>query len=115
MRILVCGSRHLTDYEKMQEVMFQSFYPGDVLIHGDARGADRLSEQVAQPYIEIERYPADWEKHGKAAGPIINKQLLDEGKPDKVIAFLAPDSRGTQNMIDQAKKAGVPVKIINVE
>lgn len=115
MRILVCGSRHFNDWEKMNEVMFQNFYPGDILIHGDARGADRLSERCKQPYTEVIRFPADWEKHGKAAGPIRNRQMLDEGKPDLVIAFLAPDSRGTQNMIDQATKAGVPVKIVKID
>ncbi len=114
MRILVCGDRNFNDYEIMQEVMFQNFYPGDILIHGDARGADRLAERTAQPYVVVERYPADWEKYGKAAGSIRNKQMLDEGKPDLVIAFLAPNSKGTRNMIEQATKAGVEVKVINI-
>lgn len=99
----------------MKEVLFQNIYPGDVLIHGDAKGADRLSEEMVEPsHVTVERYPADWDKYGKGAGPIRNKQMLDEGKPDLVIAFLAPNSRGTKNMIEQATKAGVPVKVIDV-
>lgn len=119
MRVLVCGSRHFTDYYKMNSVLLEYMNDGDTLIHGCARGADRLAEEVWNdfpPEIDgyVERYPADWNKHGKAAGPIRNKQMLEEGKPDLVIAFLAPNSRGTANMIRQAEKAGVPVKVIDV-
>lgn len=106
----------------MKEVLSEYFTgPGDVLIHGCAKGADQLSEYTTREMfntlgtmIAYERYPADWEKYGKAAGPIRNKQMLDEGKPDMVIAFLAPDSRGTKNMIEQAEKADIPVKVVNI-
>jgi UDP-N-acetylmuramoylalanine-D-glutamate ligase len=57
--------------------------------------------------IPVETYEADWDTHGKAAGPIRNKRMLDEGKPDLVVAF--PGGRGTANMISQARKAGVEV------
>lgn len=114
MRILVCGDRNFEDIDHMNDVMNDHFYPGDILIHGDAPGADRLSERCKQPYTEVIRFPADWEKYGKAAGPIRNKQMLEEGKPDLVIAFLAPDSKGTKNMIEQAQKAGVDVRIIQI-
>lgn len=109
MRILVCGGRNFNDYELMHKIlgrMFNGEY--DTLIHGDAPGADRLSEtwlkhnfKMFQP---IQRYPADWKKHGYGAGPIRNQQMLDEGKPDIVIAF--PGGTGTKDMIDKAKKAG---------
>lgn len=121
MRILVCGSRHFNDYNFMYRTIAAMFDPDDTLtlIHGDARGADRLAEAVfLSGYFhsspEYKRFPADWSKYGKAAGPIRNKQMLDEGKPDLVIAFLGPNSRGTQNMIDQARRAGVPVEIIPI-
>lgn len=85
------------------------------IIEGEARGADTLAKQWAEErYLPVEKYPANWDTHGKAAGPIRNKQMLTEGKPDLVIAFLAPNSRGTANMISQAEKAGVPVKVIHV-
>jgi SLOG family YspA-like protein len=124
-RVLVCGSRHFEDYWKLhQELLHIHMFdpkpaPGrsniDVIISGKAKGADTLAEDFARVYrLEFEGYPADWKKHGKAAGPIRNKQMLDEGKPDLVIAFLAPNSRGTRNMIDQAEKAGVPVKVIEI-
>ena len=55
-------------------------------------------------------YPANWKKHGRAAGPIRNKQMLEEAKPDLVIAF--PGGAGTANMVKQAREAGVKVEII---
>lgn len=119
----------------MKKVLYSEFDVDDTvtLIHGDAKGADRLSEIALKGYFhggfEVLRFPADWDKHGKAAGPIRNKQMLDEGKPDLVIAFLSKvakqeilyglsdsqHSRGTKNMIEQAEKADVPVKIVEIE
>lgn len=49
---------------------------------------------------------------GKAAGPIRNQRMLDDGKPDRVLAF--PGGRGTANMVKLAKAAGVPVHEIRI-
>lgn len=117
MRVLVCGSRTWTkrgaiadalcDVEDAQGPL------GHVLIHGAARGADTLAEQVAMSRFGwgILRYPADWSKYGNAAGYIRNKQMLEEGKPDIVLAFWDGKSRGTANMIQLAKAAGIEVKV----
>ena len=58
--------------------------------------------------------PADWKKHGRAAGPIRNQQMLDEGKADVVVALWDGKSRGTLDMIQRATEAGVPVRILPV-
>jgi len=50
---------------------------------------------------------ANWRTHGKAAGPIRNQQMLDEGRPHLVVAF--PGGTGTADMVRRAKAAGVPV------
>jgi hypothetical protein len=120
MRVLVCGSRHFNDHKFMKDVLQKEFYSDDTvtLIHGDAKGADRLSEEVLKGYFhggfEVLRFPADWDTYGKSAGPIRNTKMLKEGKPDMVIAFMAKDSRGTKNMVDQAESAGIPVRIIEI-
>lgn len=61
----------------------------------------------ADNFIRVEEYPADWARFGKSAGYLRNKQMLEEGKPDLVVAF--PGGRGTANMIAIAMKAGVKV------
>ena len=52
-------------------------------------------------------FPAEWKKHGKAAGPIRNRKMLQDGKPDLVLAF--PGGRGTANMVELATDAGIRV------
>jgi ABC-type Fe3+-hydroxamate transport system substrate-binding protein len=114
MRLLICGSRNSDNYEIPKFIEKVNEINPSVIISGEARGFDTLAKNYARVYgIAYEGYPADWKKHGKAAGPIRNKQMLDEGKPDKVLAFLAPNSRGTRNMISQAEKAGIPVEIVD--
>lgn len=110
MRVLICGDRHWTDRECMEREMAR--HPITVVIEGEQRGADKMSRAMAESQVvPVEPYPADWDRYGKAAGPIRNTQMLREGKPDLVIAFhddLA-HSKGTKDMIRQALKAEVPV------
>lgn len=114
MRVLVCGSRHFNDSKLLEEVL--NGYPITTVIEGEARGADTLSRIYAEHRgIPVERYPADWNLYGKRAGPIRNTAMLTKGKPDMCVAFRGPNSRGTQNMIDQAQKAGVETRIIDIE
>ena len=114
MRVLVCGHRDMKDESLMRKELDKLHLTiRDTLIHGNARGADKLSEKVLS-HVPVERYPADWEKYGLAAGPIRNTQMLVEGKPDLVIAFLHPKSVGTKDMIKQAKAAGVEVRITHL-
>lgn len=115
LRVLVCGDRNFSDTEYLYEILDECHKNRliDVIIEGDARGADRIAGYWAKKNkIDLRIFPADWAKYGKAAGPIRNKQMLDEGKPDLVIAFLAPNSIGTANMLAQAQKAGVETKVI---
>ncbi len=123
MRILVCGGRTYKNYDKVAKTLYALFPPttsdiatwlppsGTVVIHGDANGADSLADQWAVVnWVKVERYPANWKKYGKIAGPIRNNQMLVEGKPDLVIAF--PGGRGTDNMCQLAERTGVEVRRI---
>jgi hypothetical protein len=111
MRVLVCGGRDYSDRNFMDHYLRlfdRNRGPIKLIISGEARGADTLAKEWAVgcgcPYLG---FPADWDKHGKAAGPIRNQQMLDEGKPDVVIAFKG--GRGTADMISRAERAGIPV------
>ena len=123
MKVLVCGGRDFTDWPffrgKMEEIALARFPRMDAdeygnflykvtIISGGAKGADTLAaDWAAVNWAGYEEYRADWNKHGKAAGPIRNQQMLDEGKPDLVIAFLG--GNGTNDMINRAKKADIEV------
>lgn len=111
MRVLVCGGRHWTDrgfiYQTLDRLR-RGWGPDVTIIEGDARGVDRIAGYWARRNkLTNLKFRADWETHGVLAGPIRNKQMLDEGQPDLVVVF--PGGRGTLNMKTQAIRANVPV------
>lgn len=118
MRILVCGGRDYQDKARVWAVLDELCGSKEelppipvVIIHGGAQGADALADSWAvHNWVAVEEYLAQWDKHGRAAGPIRNQLMLDQGKPDLVIAF--PGGRGTADMVRRAKAAGVLVKQI---
>ena len=74
-------------------------------------GADRLGEDFAvENNLQINLYPADWKRHGKAAGPIRNRQMA--ATADGLLAFWDGQSRGTKSMIEFAKQKGLVVKVV---
>jgi hypothetical protein len=118
MRVLVCGSRDRYDWRTLEDELYElnKEEPITHIIHGDAPGMDRLAKQwaVYQGVLHT-GFPADWKRHGPSAGPIRNGQMLREGSPEFILAFPSKDSVGTLDMISQAEKAGVPVKVIHVD
>jgi hypothetical protein len=112
MRILVCGGRDFNNYDLLSKTLYEHALPDSVIIQGCASGADEMAWDWAKANAyKYESYPANWNKYGKRAGYIRNTQMLNEGKPDLVIAF--PGGKGTQMMINLAEAAGVPVVKIN--
>jgi len=116
-RVLCCGDRNWTDKAKIR-LALEQLPPGTVIIHGDARGADRLSGEVAEELgFEVVKFPAQWARYGRGAGPIRNQQMLDEGKPTMVLAFHSniEESKGTRDMITRANRAGLLGVLIDDE
>lgn len=115
-RILVCGSRTWSDYEYIYTHLkhAKDFRGANELVHGDARGADRLAGKSGKDLgYTVIPVPADWDKYGKKAGPIRNQRMLDEFGPfDEVWAFKdKPVSVGTDDMIWRARDAGYEVTV----
>src|ERR1700749_4290337 len=110
MRVLVCGGRSFTD-QRLLEATLDRLHHAHVfttLIEGDAIGADRMAGAWAEAQgIAHEVFKADWEGLGSKAGPLRNQRMLDEGRPDLVIAF--PGTSGTAHMKRIARAAGVTV------
>ena len=111
-RLLVCGGRDYKDaptvYYTLNMQRRLNFGTIACLIHGGAKGADEMAGYWAERNeIPVKVYPAEWAKHGKKAGPVRNQLMIDDGKPEYVIAF--PGGRGTADMVRRAKAAGIPV------
>lgn len=109
-KILVCGGREFDDWAVLCGWLDQAqeHYGHVEIIEGEAKGADFLARVWAKYRgVPCHRFPVDWTKHKRAAGPIRNQQMLDEGQPDVVMAF--PGDTGTEDMISKVLDAGVQV------
>jgi hypothetical protein len=112
MKVLVCGGRDFDDWGMMCKVMCNIKPSPTIIIHGAARGADRMAGDWARANgLTQQAFPADWNQYGKTAGMIRNAMMLKEGEPDLVVAF--PGGRGTADMVRKAKHAGVRVIEVN--
>ncbi len=112
--ILVCGSRNWTNTDRIEHVLKRLWvYPDLTLLHGDAPGVDRIAAGIGRSYgWRVRAFPAEWEQHGKAAGPIRNRQMLDEN-PDLVIAFPLGESRGTMDTVREAERRGIRTVVVS--
>ena len=117
--VMICGSRTITDkdwifqhaedylreiYQETKEIDFN-------IIDGGARGVDQIATSFAIHHnCRCKEYPAEWDKYGKAAGPIRNEQMVKDC--DYCLIFWDGSSRGTKNDIDLCERYGKPHKII---
>lgn len=114
-RLVVAGSRDFNDYTLLSAEL-DKLLTGKTnitIVSGTARGADRLGERYATEHnLRIERFPAEWEKYHKGAGPIRNMKMVQSA--DAVIVFWDNESSGTKNIIECARKQDVPYRIVRV-
>ncbi len=127
-RVLVCGGRDYgtrvteegytvinTDEVSYLNTILDSLkteFTDLVIIQGEARGADTLAKDWAlRNKVMTLSFPANWKQYGKSAGYRRNTQMLEEGKPDMVIAF--PGGRGTKMMCEIAETAGITVRRVD--
>lgn len=120
LRILVCGSREWKNKNVIMKTLLE--LQPTIVIEGGCRGADTLAKECVMElnigkeyHIEVDEYKADWRRYGRGAGPIRNKEMIEEGRPALVVAFHndLTKSAGTRNMVMQARKYYIPVKLIN--
>jgi hypothetical protein len=116
MRILVTGSRDWDDtatiYQALSEARGDTPHDQIVLIHGAARGADRIASRYADAMDwSNESHHAEWDKYGKRAGIMRNLQMVNAGA-DICVAFILNNSRGATHCANYAESKGIPVKRI---
>ena len=110
MRTIIAGSRDITDPQVIVDAVNACGWVPTVVISGAARGVDTLGQQWATSQsIPVERFPADWQKYGKAAGMIRNGQMA--AVAEALIAIPSLRSKGTRDMISKAKTAGLRVYV----
>lgn len=113
MRVIVAGSRTITDASLVERVIAESGFDVTEVVSGGAQGADALGEQWAtRRGIPVRRFPADWRTHGKAAGPARNAEMV--AYADALVAVRENASPGTTNVIALAMGKRLPVYVIDV-
>ncbi len=113
-KFIVTGTRSLQQPNTVESILAQyltQHNPEDVLlIHGGCRCVDLTAKNYAERlWVRTQEYKPDWNKYGKAAGPIRNRLMLEENMDAVVLAFPSSSSKGTINCINQAKKMGMIV------
>ena len=115
-KVLVCGGRDYTNREELFAAMdeLHQEYGITMVIHGDARGADKLAGAwAASRGIHYAAVPALWDFYDRSAGPMRNAAMLTL-RPILCIAF--PGGAGTAGMMRMAETAHIPViKPVNRE
>jgi hypothetical protein len=108
-RILVTGSRTWADSAVIRRHLARAreLYPGAVLIHGNAPGADRIAAGIWRSWhLPVEAHPADWTRHGRAAGYHRNHAMVTTGA-DLCLAFIRNNSPGATMCAHLAQHAGI--------
>jgi len=117
MKLLIAGSRDITDYQILLDTVKKvpSFFDGVTnIISGKARGADALGERYANRNdLPLLQYPANWDTHGKAAGYIRNKQMVEVA--DRCLVLWDGSSKGSLHTINLALNKGIPLFVIYVD
>lgn len=117
MKVIVAGSRTITDKGFIAECMFEWFYAsgGDIeFVTGGARGVDTIAEQQAvNAGVKCTVFPAEWGKYGKRAGYLRNAAMADYA--DGLLAIWDGKSKGTKHMIDLAEKEGLEVEVVTYD
>lgn len=114
MKIIIFGSRDITDYELLKRIMIESNAINKVteIVSGGARGADRLGERWAEEHkIPIKRFIPDWKTLGRKAGILRNE---DMGRYADGGVGLWNGSPGTKHMINFLKSLGKHVYVKDV-
>lgn len=113
MKVLICGSRDFADPFGVSlriDARVAALPPACSVIHGNARGADRIAAEAAKRHGHaVTPYPARWKEEGKQAGILRNIRMLD-AQPDLVLAFWNGKSGGTQHTILEARRRGINVE-----
>lgn len=118
-RLAIVGSRTFHDAELFQRVtakVRERFPEINTIISGGCpTGADHMAAKYARddPVLVLKEFKADWEKHGRSAGPIRNKLIAAEC--DAVLAFWDGRSPGTKNTLKISKKYGKPCIVVRTD
>jgi hypothetical protein len=116
--VVFCGSRDwprgIGPVEAMISWRIDKLPPVVTIVHGDARGADKMVDRIAREKgLQVIRVPAQWSLYGKGAGYVRNMHMLDSYRPVLVIAIWNRESKGTMHTINEAQKRQIATEVLD--
>lgn len=114
MRVIIAGGRDFVPSQRDEAIVstLLALHKATEVVSGGAAGADRFGEDVARAAgLPVRMFRADWDKHGKAAGPLRNREMAEYA--DAIILF--PGGRGTRSMFDEAVRRGLQLLYVRFE
>lgn len=112
MRTIIAGSRNITDPAVILDAIISSKFEITEVVSGGARGVDKLGEDYAKiQKLPIKQFIPDWSV-GKIAGPLRNKRMAKYA--DAAIIIWDGWSRGSRNMIEEARKQDLKLYIYRI-
>lgn len=116
MRAIIAGSRDINDYALLEKAIDESGFDISEVVSGGANGVDKLGERWARERgIPVKKFPAEWDKYGRAAGPIRNGEMAQYAKQDYgALIALTTGGPGTTNVISHAREAGLKTHVVHV-
>jgi hypothetical protein len=113
-KVIFAGSRTVKDASLPSVALCNSPWLAEIteVVHGGCRGVDSLAHDAFDGLFPVKVFPADWKAHGRAAGPIRNREMAQYA--DALIAIWDGKSRGTANMIEEMKRIGKPVYVWHI-
>lgn len=115
-KVIIAGGRDFRNYNLLKEkcdAILSSVKDDIMIVSGCATGADSLGEKYAaeNDYI-VAYFPPNWKLYGRGAGMVRNREMADYA--DAAIVFMKKEgSKGSQNMIENAKKYNLKLRVIN--
>lgn len=113
MKLIIAGSRNITNYSLVRQAVISSgWWSKDIeIVSGMAKGVDTLAVEFAKRNsLKLHQFEADWNYHGKAAGPLRNREMAEFA--DALIAVWDGQSKGTENMIKEMTKLSKPTYVL---
>lgn len=115
MKLIIAGSRSFSNYPLMKQKLnyfLKNIQTQEVeIVSGTAKGADKLGERYAKEMgYALKEFPADWDKYGKKAGYVRNRQMAEYGS--HCVCFWDGQSYGTKMMIELAAEKGLPCRVV---
>ena len=114
MKVIIAGSRGITDFALMEQAVSESQFEITEVVSGGACGVDQLGERWAREHdVAIRQFLPDWHTHGKSAGFIRNDLMVKYA--DALIVLWDGASRGTKHTLEQAQRKGILIYLMRTD